>query len=191
MVDNRKSRPREAVVQALSARQARSFGSASVAFPSGGDYYLLHEHGRRSDHHGPAGRDRHEERNLYLYDTSTKILTFNITHTGLSFSETMAHIHSAAVGVPGPIAKTLAVGMPKVGSTAMLDAGQEADLLADLLYVNIHTTNSGSGAIRGQIIKDPAPIPVLTWPALVIFALFLCVGGAWQILRMGRLTLRV
>ena len=126
----------------------------------------------------------------FTYDSSTMQLTYNITFTGLSFPEILAHIHTGAVGVIGGIVFMLPFGEPKVGM-ATLNAGEEADLLADLLYVNIHTENSPSGGIRGQVIRDPGPIPALTWPALVIFAIFLCAGGAWQIKRMGRLTQRI
>jgi hypothetical protein len=79
---------------------------------------------------------------------------------------TMAHIHSGAVGVAGPIVVTLynqaaggtINGIFATGSltSANLPAGVTLASLKTLLmsggaYVNVHTTANPSGEIRGQV----------------------------------------
>jgi cysteine-rich repeat protein len=77
-------------------------------------------------------------------------LTYNVVTTGLT--ATMAHIHSGASGVPGPIVINLAGGPTMwFGTTAPLTAEQKAQLKAGLLYVNVHTAANVNGEIRGQI----------------------------------------
>ena len=80
---------------------------------------------------------------------------------------TMAHIHSGAVGVAGPIVVPLFVPGSATGSISgsfargTLDAGSlpgsvtveslKALLLSGNAYVNVHTTANPAGEIRGQI----------------------------------------
>ncbi len=54
---------------------------------------------------------------------------------------------SPGIGVAGP---------PAVGN-AIITASQENDLLAGLLYVNLHTTAFSGGEIRGQVTVVPEP----------------------------------
>jgi Cu/Zn superoxide dismutase len=82
-------------------------------------------------------------------------LTYKITFSGLSASETGAHIHSDAEG--GNAVRDLAPGSPKVGRWLSTDAqamtpARVADLKAGLLYVNIHSTLYPAGEIKGQIL---------------------------------------
>ncbi len=81
---------------------------------------------------------------------------------------TMAHIHSGAVGVAGPVVVTLFLpgsptgavsGVFAVGSldASNLPSGVTLDLLKTLLrsgnsYVNVHTTANPKGEIRGQLL---------------------------------------
>ena len=84
-------------------------------------------------------------------------LTYKITFSGLSASETGAHMHSdAEAGAP---VRDLALGSPKVGRWLSTDAqpmtpARVADLKAGLLYVNIHSTSYPAGEIRGQILPS-------------------------------------
>jgi hypothetical protein len=91
------------------------------------------------------------------YNHTTKILTITVTYTGLSSNITMWHIHKGAVGVSGPPLPGFPWGTmgasPFTWSSPALDATQEADLLNNLYYVNIHTANHGGGEIRGQLLK--------------------------------------
>jgi len=84
-------------------------------------------------------------------------LTYKITFSGLSASETAAHIHSDAEG--GVAVRDLALGSPKVGRWLSTDAqamtpARVADLKAGLLYVNIHSTSYPAGEIKGQILPS-------------------------------------
>jgi hypothetical protein len=88
---------------------------------------------------------------LLTYDLDTNVLTYNISFSGLGSPEIMAHIHGPAPrGEAAGILFTLPLGSPKVGQWDVPEA-QEADLLAGMDYVNIHTVLFGNGEIRGQI----------------------------------------
>jgi hypothetical protein len=89
----------------------------------------------------------------FTLDDSTGIATFNITHNCCTSGETQAHVHGpASPGVPAGIIYGLPAGNPKIGSSPVLTAQQQADMLANLHYVNIHSNSFVAGEIRGQII---------------------------------------
>lgn len=87
------------------------------------------------------------------YNDNTNILTVTTTYTGMTVSA--AHIHKGAVGVAGdvvfPITDLLS---PMVLTTTALTAEQEADLKANLYYINLHSATYATGEIRGQLIKQ-------------------------------------
>jgi hypothetical protein len=90
-------------------------------------------------------------RALVSYDPATNLLEYNISFSGLSSPETMAHIHGFAPrGVPAGILYALPLGSSKFGQITVPDA-HEADLLFGLTYVNVHSVNFANGEIRGQI----------------------------------------
>lgn len=99
------------------------------------------------------------------YSTTTKILTLNITVTGLSANLTGRHIHKGAVGVNGPVVVHLmgANGSKNYSSAGMdnfvLTSAQETDLLGGLYYVNFHNSNFPGGEVRGQLNLDVVPEP--------------------------------
>lgn len=88
------------------------------------------------------------------FNTSTKIFTIVVNFTGIT--ATAAHIHKAAVGVPGGVifGFTAPITSPINYTSAALDATQESDLDAGLYYVNIHSAEFPAGEIRGQLIKQ-------------------------------------
>lgn len=92
------------------------------------------------------------------YDKTSKILTINVTYSGLSSAITAWHVHKGAVGVSGSPVAGLNYGTmgasPFTWPSAALDASMEADLMNNLWYVNIHTTNNSGGEIRGQLTKQ-------------------------------------
>jgi len=91
----------------------------------------------------------------FLVDTVTNTLFYHISYSGLVGSEVGAHIHGfAAAGANAGIKHGLPAANPKIGSWAYAEA-DEASILAGLTYVNIHTTTSPGGEIRGQIQVDP------------------------------------
>ena len=87
------------------------------------------------------------------FNTVTKVFTINVTHT--IAAPINGHIHKGAVGVGGPPVFPFTTFTSPINFTSTaLDAAQEADLMANLYYVNIHTTAYPGGEIRGQLIKQ-------------------------------------
>jgi len=90
---------------------------------------------------------------LITFDTTTNLLTWNISYNAndLAGSVTAAHFHGpAAANANAGVQISIGTANPAI-SSATLSAGQAADLLAGLWYVNIHTTAFGGGEIRGQV----------------------------------------
>jgi hypothetical protein len=83
--------------------------------------------------------------------TTTRKLIYDIEFSGLVGAESQAHIHKGAPGVSGGIVEPLPLGSPKQG-VLEIDAQTATDLLAGLLYVNIHSLIVIAGEIRGQIL---------------------------------------
>ena len=86
-------------------------------------------------------------------DTTTGVLTYTVTYSGLTGPVAMAHFHGpAAAGANAPpvvVVKTLA---SPITGTATLTPAQLADLAAGKWYFNIHTAAHMSGEIRGQLV---------------------------------------
>ena len=88
-----------------------------------------------------------------IFNTTTKIFTVSVTYSGVT--ATNGHIHKGAVGVSGGVIFPFSPFTSPISYTsAALDATQEADLNANLYYVNIHSAAFGAGEIRGQLIKQ-------------------------------------
>lgn len=90
-------------------------------------------------------------------DSDSQILTWKITHSGLSGAATAAHFHGPAMagqnaGVVVPIPGSLA--SPMTGS-ATLTPSQAAELTAGKWYVNLHTAAHPNGEVRGQVSVRP------------------------------------
>jgi trimeric autotransporter adhesin len=83
--------------------------------------------------------------------TSTRKLIYDIQFANLFAPESMAHIHKGAPKVSGPVVEPLPLGSPKQG-VLNIQAQTAQDLLAGLLYVNIHSLALMNGEIRGQIL---------------------------------------
>ena len=91
----------------------------------------------------------------FTLDTTTKMLTWSVSYTGLTGPAGAAHIHGpAAPGVNAGVEVNLSPNGPPAnpitGSAALTDA-QIADLEGGKTYVNIHTAANKGGEIRGQI----------------------------------------
>jgi hypothetical protein len=91
------------------------------------------------------------------YDPATHVLAWKLTFQDLTGPATMAHFHG-----PAPAGKNAGIliwmsqkGMPApsplVGQATLTDA-EAADLMADNLYINVHTAKYPDGEIRGQVI---------------------------------------
>ncbi len=90
-----------------------------------------------------------------VFNQDTKILTLNMTYTGVT--ATNMHIHKGATGVSGPVIYGLGVtpfSSPVNYTSPAITVGQQDSLINNLLYVNIHSSAFPGGEIRGQIIKQ-------------------------------------
>lgn len=85
-------------------------------------------------------------------------LVYSITVAGLTGPITAAHFHNGAAGTNGPVVKTLsftnntAIGVWKSNDTEPLTTTLLRALLADSIYINIHTAANPGGEIRGQVL---------------------------------------
>jgi len=91
------------------------------------------------------------------YDAATRVVTWNITYSGLSSPTTMAHFHGPATqGKNGPVVIWLSTqgsppGNPITGQ-ATLTPEQAQQFTAGDWYVNVHTQSHPACEIRGQVI---------------------------------------
>jgi hypothetical protein len=91
------------------------------------------------------------------YDPATRVVTWNITYSGLSSPVTMAHFHGPAKqGKNAPViiwltSKTTPPSSPITGN-ATLTPEQAQEFSAGDWYVNVHTQSHPAGEIRGQVM---------------------------------------
>jgi hypothetical protein len=92
------------------------------------------------------------------YDPDTRVVTWNVTFSGLSSPATMAHFHGPApAGKNAPPVVWLsqrgssAVSSPMTGQ-ATLSSAQATEFLAGDMYINVHTKNHPDGELRGQVM---------------------------------------
>jgi hypothetical protein len=86
-------------------------------------------------------------------NTSTNVLTWKVTYSGLTGPATAAHIHGPAapgqnVGVVVPFTNVTA---QPIQGQATITPAQYGDLAAGLWYVNVHSARYPDGEIRGQL----------------------------------------
>ena len=95
---------------------------------------------------------------IILFDTDTNVLSWNISWSGLSAPATFLHFHGPALPHQNAgVMVDIGVGAnPAIGAAALTDQ-QEADLLNELWYVNLHTLSFPGGEIRGQVTVVPEP----------------------------------
>lgn len=96
----------------------------------------------------------------FKFDTVANSIQYAFTSTGLSSAETAAHIHGfAPPGAPAGVRFSLPAGFHKTG-VLNYPAGDEANYLMGLSYVNLHTINFSGGELRGQVViaaSNPTP----------------------------------
>jgi hypothetical protein len=92
------------------------------------------------------------------YDPATRVVTWNITFSGLSSPATMAHFHGpAAAGKNAGVKVWLSqkgsmdVTSPIKGE-ATLSADEATMFEAGDMYINVHTKDHPGGEIRGQVM---------------------------------------
>jgi hypothetical protein len=89
------------------------------------------------------------------WNASTRVVTWNITYSGLTGPVTMAHFHNGAQGKNGPVVIWLSTkGKPVKGAIkgrAKLTTAQAHQFEAGDWYINVHTKANPAGEIRGQV----------------------------------------
>jgi hypothetical protein len=89
------------------------------------------------------------------WDAGTRVVTWEITATGLSGPATMAHFHRAPPGKNGSVTAWLSVqGDPAIfpiKGERTLTPEQADELEGGQWYVNVHTRAHPAGEIRGQV----------------------------------------
>ena len=94
------------------------------------------------------------------YDETTMELIFTVDFSGLSGTTTASHFHGPALPDSNAGVRIGLSGFPtgvtsgSFSDTVTLDASQQAELLAGLWYINIHTSAFGGGEIRGQLLES-------------------------------------
>ena len=86
------------------------------------------------------------------FNNTTKLFTITVTHNVSSIKS--GHIHKGAAGTNGSVVFPFtALVSPLSYTSATLTPEQEADLMANLYYVNLHSSTFTDGEIRGQLVK--------------------------------------
>ena len=90
------------------------------------------------------------------YDTGSKMLSYDVTYSGLTGAPSMAHFHGpAAVGKNAPVMVPINgdLASPLKGTVTLTD--EQAKALTDgNMYFNIHTAANKGGEMRGQVVKS-------------------------------------
>jgi cytoskeletal protein RodZ len=104
----------------------------------------------------------------YLLNQERTTFTYDVTFTGLASPFLSAHFHQGAVGVSGPIVRTLTssftpsnvtrtagrlVGTWSVSDSESLTPERVNQLENGQIYINVHSQNLPDGEIRGQVNK--------------------------------------
>ena len=94
---------------------------------------------------------------VMVLDTATKTVAYTVTFQGLTGPPAVAHIHTGAPCVAGPVAQALS---PIAGgTTAALQDTTIAAMENGGAYVNIHTQLNLAGEVRGQLALAPGTCP--------------------------------
>ncbi|MBI4580600.1 MAG: CHRD domain-containing protein [Planctomycetes bacterium] len=96
-----------------------------------------------------------------LDDVTGDVVLTSGSYTSLVAGTTAAHIHGPApvgvnAGVLIPLSTTGGTSGTLSGS-GTLSAANTANMIAGLMYVNVHTSFKPGGEIRGQLIEVPEP----------------------------------
>lgn len=121
---------------------------------------------------------------LVTLDDVTGMVTVSGSYQSMNGNVTAAHIH----GLAGPgVNAGILIGLTPTGGTSgnisgggTLSAPNVTGMLNGLTYVNVHTTTSPGGEIRGQIVQQ---VPSLSPVLLGVLAVLAVAGGAFVLTR--------
>lgn len=90
-----------------------------------------------------------------------KQLSYDIVMTGLKGKVTGMHLHRGRSRQDGPLVYSLSEPIEgQARGQVECNPADEADLLTQGFYLDLHTDLFPDGELRGQIVRDPTPPPV-------------------------------
>jgi hypothetical protein len=119
-------------------------------------------------------------------DDVTGAVTVSGSYAGLTGTATAAHIHGpASAGVNAGVIISLTASGGTSGTITgggTLSAGNITNMVSGLTYLNLHTTSSPGGELRGQITTT---VPSMPEVMVAVMALLALGGGAFVLSRRG------
>ena len=110
----------------------------------------------------PSGSSAVGNANICI-DTDANTVTYNMTHNVAN--QTAAHFHGfVGPGTNAGVVFGVGVGAQVKGTWNYLES-QEANILAGLTYLNVHSSAFPNGEIRGQVLPVAGPCTVNPLPA--------------------------
>lgn len=85
-----------------------------------------------------------------VYNKDTNVLTYTVTYQGMT--PVAGHLHRGMPGANGPVVFPLSSLVSPVTGTATFTEADEALLLSNGFYVNLHSAAYPGGEIRGNIM---------------------------------------
>ena len=107
-------------------------------------------------------------------DTDANTVTYNMTHNVAN--QTAAHFHGfVGPGTNAGVVFGIGVGGQMKGTWTYTE-GQQANILAGLTYLNVHSSAFPGGEIRGQVVPVAGPCTSNPLPATSNLALMIVAG---------------
>jgi len=124
-------------------------------------------------------------------DTDNNTVTFNLMHNVAN--QTAAHFHGyVGPGTNAGVVFSIGVGA-QVKGTWNYNQADEANILAGLTYINVHSNIFPGGEIRGQVVPVPGSCAINPLPATSHTGLFAAAGillGLGALVGVRRMTSR-
>jgi hypothetical protein len=110
--------------------------------------YVAHAGG---DEEVPANASTATGAGIFMFETATRTLTYEVQHTVVGASA--GHIHQQSPGVNGGVIVPFTLVGQGTSGSAVLTVAQADALAAGNLYTNIHSPTYPGGEVRGQILR--------------------------------------
>ncbi|HWF65125.1 MAG TPA: CHRD domain-containing protein [Rhizomicrobium sp.] len=89
----------------------------------------------------------------FRYDSATHALEYYVNYDGVAPSKVDLH-GPATAGDKAPSVLDIPLSESPISGTVKLTPGQESELLAGRMYLDIHSQKYPDGEIRGQIVRQ-------------------------------------